>query len=80
MLLRLPDTPRRLCRLNRPAYVHLRVTSGTVRLSPDMETLLAGEGLTVSSTDGLVSLRWEHELLWAAASPGTNSSMEVILP
>ena len=80
MRVSLPDSPRRLCRFLRPAYIHARVESGTVRLSPDMETLISGEGLTVSTADGLVSVRWETEQLWAAAAPGGTAVMEVILP
>ena len=80
MRIKLPDTPRRLARLNRPSYVHIRIVSGTVRLSSDQESLLGGDGFRVGTSDGILSLRWEAEQIWAAAESGSNAEMEVLLP
>lgn len=79
MRIQATDSPRQLATFQRPTWVHTRVASGTVRLAQSNQELLAGEGLPIASTDGIVSLVWEPAQLWIMGAGGT-AELEVIIP
>lgn len=62
----------------RDNYITLRVQSGTVLINSDQAALINGDGISISTTDGIVQLRWEYGGFWIRGS-GT-AIVEVLLP
>lgn len=72
-------TPRRLARLARQTPVLLRVSSGTVRISDQQESLFDGGGLAVSAADGVQNWIMPECELWLCADSAP-AIVEIILP
>lgn len=81
MRLTVSDSPRHVATLSTREWIHLRVLSGDVLLARENQTLLAGNGLPVAVSDGLVSLNWQAGNLWIQSPAGSgNAVLEVVLP
>lgn len=81
MRLTVSDSPRHVAKLSTREWIHLRVISGNVLLARENQSLVAGDGLPVGVSDGLVSLNWQAGDLWIQSPSGSGSAvLEVVLP
>lgn len=75
------DTPRRIATFRRPTWIHFQVVSGTLLIGDGDQELRDGRsGLSFTSADKLVSLKWENDEFWARAAAGGTSEVQVIVP
>lgn len=82
MRLYLQSSPQRAFTVTQPAYVTCKVISGTARLATSEQEALAGLGLPLATSDGVVSIpvgrQGRNTEVWLAGT-GAAAEVEVLL-